>query len=272
MSHARLVAQDCNALQHRIVIIAIISPVVRFRRQPRQICMRQSLEIMKLGQQSNLGMSFSRSSLKRPERPGPAHFNDDFIRKPSDGSALVSASRTSSSISSRKPAVKIFVVYDSDPSRDRARQMEKDLGRRLGCSFDFSVSSWKLKSLWHPKMVQMAADVAAKAEIVLFSLVSGGELPQAVKNWLGKVLTNNPAHKVCLLALLETGGTFTPRLSPAEVYVSNLSSKIGVDCLCYSDSIPLPRLGRHKWQHKREQSRQRIHSAPPKDTFHAFLE
>jgi hypothetical protein len=234
--------------------------------------MRQSPEIMKLGQQSSPGMSFRRSPMQQPESSGPTRFNEDFIPKPSDGNAFVSASLTSSSISSRKSAVKIFVVYDSDLSRDRARQMENDLGRRLGCSFDFSVSSWKLKSLWHPKMVRMAADAAAKAEIILFSLVSGGELPQAVKNWLGNVLINNPAHKVCLLALLETGGTFGPRLSPAEVYVSNLSSKIGVDCLCYSDSIPLARLGRHKRQRKREQSRQRIHSAPPKDSFHAFLE
>ena len=268
MSHARLVAQACSTLQHRIAIISIISRFVRFRLQPRQISMRQSLEIIELGQQSNPGTSFRRSSMKRPESPGTARFNEDFICKPSNDNAPVSARRTSSSISSRKPAVKIFVVYDSDLSRDRARHMEKDLGRRLGCSFDFSVSSWKLKSLWHPKMVQMAANAAAKAEIVLFSLVSGGELPQAVKNWLGKVLINNPAHKVCLLALLETGGTFTLRLSPAEVYVSNLSSKIGIDCLCYSDSIPLARLGRHK----REQSRRRPHFVPPKDTFHAFME
>jgi hypothetical protein len=253
-------------------MISIISRLVRFRRQLRQIYMRQSLEIMELGVQSNPGMSFRRSSTRRPEKPGLVRFNEDFIRKPSDGNPLVPASRTPSSISSRKSAVKIFVVYDSDLSRDRARHMEEDLGRRLGCSFDFSVSSWKLKSLWHPKMVRMAADAAAKAEIILFSLVSGGELPQAVKNWLDKVLINSPAHKVCLLALLETGGTFTPRLSPAEVYVSNLSSKIGVDCLCYSDSIPLARLGRHKWQRKREQSRQRLHSAPLNDTFRAFLE
>jgi hypothetical protein len=234
--------------------------------------MRQLLEIKKLGPQSDRGMSSKHPSIERPESPGPARFNEDFICKPSNGNALVSARRTSSSISSRKPAVKIFVVYDSDLSRDRARHVEKDLGRRLGWSFDFSVSSWKLKSLWHPKMVQTAADAAVKADIVLFSLVSGGELPQAVKNWLGKVLINNPAHKVCLLALLETGGTFTLRLSPAEVYVSNLSSKIGVDCLCYSESIPLARLARHNRQNRREQSWQRLHSASPKDTFHAFQE
>lgn len=207
--------------------------------------MRQSLEIMKLDQQSNPGMAVRRFSVKRPEGPGAARFKDNFIRKSSDGNALVSASRTSASFSSRKPSVKIFVVYDSDLSRDRARQTQEELGRRLGCSFTFSISAWKLKSLWHPKMLRMATAAAIDAEIILFSLFSGGDLPQAVKNWLEKGLINTPVHRVCLLALLEIGGTLVPRLSPAEVYLSSLSSKIGVDCLCYSDSIPLARFGGH---------------------------
>jgi hypothetical protein len=44
-----------------------------------------------------------------------------------------------------------------------------------------------------------------------------------------------------LLALLETGGMIVPQLSSAEIYLSRLASKAGVDCLCYSDSIPLTR-------------------------------
>jgi hypothetical protein len=139
--------------------------------------------------------------------------------KPSDGDALVSASHTSAATASRKPAVKIFVVYDSDLSRDRVRQTQEELGRRLGCSFTFSISAWKLKSLWHPKMLRMATEAAINAEIILFSLFSGGDLPHAVKNWLEKGLINTPAHRVCLLALLETGSTLMPQLSPAEVYL-----------------------------------------------------
>ena len=105
-----------------------------------------------------------------------------------------------------------------------------------------------MKSLWHPKMLRMAAEAAVNAEIIVFSLLAGGDMPQAVKNWLEKGLVNTPGNRVCLLALLETGGTLMPRLSSAEVYLSSLSSKIGVDCLCYSDSIPMARFGRHNRQ------------------------
>jgi hypothetical protein len=94
----------------------------------------------------------------------------------------------------------------------------------------------------------MATETAVNAEIIVFSLLSGRDMPQAVKNWLEKGLVNTPGNRVCLLALLETGGALMPLLSPAEVYLSNLSSKIGVDCLCYSDSIPMARFGRHNRQ------------------------
>lgn len=211
--------------------------------------MRQTLEIMKPVQQSNCAVLPDRTSMKPSEGPGLALYDKNFIQKTSNGNAHMAASGPAASFPSRRPVIKIFVVYDDDLSRDRARHMEEDLGRRLGCSFNISISSWKLKSLWHPKMLQTATDAAAKAEIILFSLLSGRDLPQAAKNWLENGLITNPAHKTCLLALLETGGVLMPRLSPAEVYLSNLSSKVGVDCLCYSDSIPLARFSRYNRQH-----------------------
>jgi len=210
--------------------------------------MRQSLEVMKRGQELNCGISFKRTPIKPDDGPGLALCDEDFIRKPSDGNTLVSASHASASVSIRKPALRIFVAYDSQLSRDRAGQIEEELGRRLGRSFTFSISAWKLKSLWHPKMLRMATETAVNAEIIVFSLLSGRDMPQAVKNWLEKGLVNTPGNRVCLLALLETGGALMPLLSPAEVYLSNLSSKIGVDCLCYSDSIPMARFGRHNRQ------------------------
>ena len=119
--------------------------------------------------------------------------------------------------------------------------MQEQLTRQLGHSFTFSVSWWSLKSFWHPKMRQVAADAIAKADIILFALLSGGELPQTLTKWLEETLQHGAPHRVSLLALLETGGMIVPRLSSAEIYLSHLASEAGVDCLCYSDSIPLAR-------------------------------
>ena len=147
----------------------------------------------------------------------------------------------------QKPVIRIFTVYEHDLNRNRAQLMQEELTRRLGRSFNFSVSWWRLKSLWHPKMLRVAADAVAQADIMLFALLSGGELPQTLTKWLEETLLHNTTHRVSLLALLETGGMIVPRLSSAEIYLSRLASEAGVDCLCYSDSIPLARTN---WRRK----------------------
>jgi len=90
-------------------------------------------------------------------------------------------------------------------------------------------------------MRQVAADAIAKADILLFALLSGGELPQTLTKWIEEQLFDKTTHRIALLALLETGGMIVPRLSSAEIYLSHLASQARVDCLCYSDGIPLAR-------------------------------
>ena len=144
----------------------------------------------------------------------------------------------------QKPVIRIFTVYEHDLNRNRAQLMQEELTRRLGRSFSFSVSWWRLKSLWHPKMLRVAADAVAKADIIFFALLSGGGLPQTLTKWLEERLLHDATHRISLLALLETGGRIVPRLSSAEICLSHLARQAGLDCLCYSDGIPLARTNR----------------------------
>lgn len=141
----------------------------------------------------------------------------------------------------QKPVIRIFVVYERDLNRNRAQLMQEQLAQRLGHCFDFSVSWWSLKSFWHPKMRRVAANAIARADIVLFALRAGVKLPRMLTKWIEERLFRKTTHRVALLALLETGGMIRPRLSSAEIYLSHLASEVGVDCLCYSDGIPLAR-------------------------------
>ncbi len=109
--------------------------------------------------------------------------------------------------------------------------MQEELTRRLGQSFNFSVSWWRLKSFWHPKMRQVAADAISKADIILFALRPGGELPQTLTEWIEERLFHKTTQRVALLALLETGGMIVPLLSRAEMCLRHLASRAGMDCL-----------------------------------------
>ena len=146
--------------------------------------------------------------------------------------------RLAGSLSIHRPRINIFVVYQHGLNRERALVTQEELARKLGQSFTISLSWWRLESLWHPKMCRVATEAIARADIILFSLLSGAELTHTVRELIEQQLLNNLPHRVSLLALLETGGISAPRLSPAAIYLSRLSAKAGVDCLCYRDTPP----------------------------------
>jgi hypothetical protein len=145
------------------------------------------------------------------------------------------------------------------PSAGQQFLAREELSRRLGQSFSFSVSWRSLESLADPEIQKATARFVAEADVICFSLSSGGELPQNVTKWIEKGLFERKTSKLCLLALVETGGMIEPCLSRAEIYLSHLSSAAGVDCLCYSDSIPIPRCIRNN--HRGRQPRKRTRPA-----------
>jgi hypothetical protein len=183
-------------------------------------------------------MSLQRSSIKIAEDHG-RHMGLRF-ETPMPEAHLPQIRHWGSS-QKQKPTIRIFAVYEHDLNRKRAQLMQEELTRRLGHSFNFSVSWWRLKSYWHPKMRQVAADAISKADIILFALRPGGELPQTLTKWIEERLFHKTTHRVALLALVKTGGMIVPLLSPAEIYLRHLASRAGLDCLCYSDSISLTR-------------------------------
>src|SRR5580658_5530053 len=129
-------------------------------------------------------------------------------------SACVGERQRSVSGRTHRPIIKIVIIYESDVNRDRAQFMREELARRLGQSFTFSDSWWSLKSLGNPETRMEAACSVADADVICFSLLSGAELPQNVTKWIEKGVLERKTNKLCLLALVETGGMVVPRLSP----------------------------------------------------------
>jgi hypothetical protein len=150
-----------------------------------------------------------------------------------------------------RPTVKIFVVYELETNRKRVESMQQELSRRLGRSFTFSVSWWSLKSLSDACIRNVAASFVAGADILCFSLVTGGVLPDCVTKWIDKLALHGETFRPALLALVESGGVRGPQLSHTEVYLSHLATAAKVDCLCYSDGKPATRTTRVMKQENR---------------------
>jgi hypothetical protein len=108
-----------------------------------------------------------------------------------------------SSCPMHRPIIKVFIVYETDLNRDRAQFMREELTRRLGQSFAFSVSWWSLESLGDTETQKVAAHPLAEADIICFSLLSGGELPQNVTKWIEKGLFERKANNLLKPSLID---------------------------------------------------------------------
>ncbi|MCI0352199.1 MAG: hypothetical protein L0Z53_22495, partial [Acidobacteriales bacterium] len=130
-----------------------------------------------------------------------------------------------------RPSITVLVVYEDDASRERAMRAEAQLAQNLSSSVNVRFSWWKLKLFFHPRIMQLATEALRKADIVLFAISVGGELPLVARAWIEAELGNRDCHQCGLLALLETGAGGLPRPSPAELFLSDVARNAGLDFL-----------------------------------------
>ncbi|MCI0745484.1 MAG: hypothetical protein L0Y58_08775 [Verrucomicrobia subdivision 3 bacterium] len=130
-----------------------------------------------------------------------------------------------------RPSVTVLVVYQDDTSRERAMCADAHLVQSLGESIDLRFSWWKLRSFFHPRIIQLATEALRKADIVLFSISLGGELPLVVRAWIEAELTDRDCYQCGLLALLETGAGTPQQLSSARLFLSEVARNAGLEFL-----------------------------------------
>ncbi|MCI0535512.1 MAG: hypothetical protein L0Z50_09800 [Verrucomicrobiales bacterium] len=136
-----------------------------------------------------------------------------------------------------KSAIAICVVYDDDLARDRAQRVGPHLLRELGALLEVSFSWWKSKFFYHPRILQMASDAAARADIILFSWHSGNHLPLVITDWLNTALARRDESEVVLVSLLGTGVPASLQSSPAVACLSQIARKASMDFLSYADPV-----------------------------------
>lgn len=135
-----------------------------------------------------------------------------------------------------KSSIEVLIVYDNERTRARALRTQAHLIKELGTSFRLHFTSWSFKSLWHPKMMQMATTAASKADIIIFSVLQGRDLPHMVKKWIEDWTPLRNGDQPTVLALLETFNPFAPRTSIARSFLGEAARRSGVDFIsCASD-------------------------------------
>lgn len=132
------------------------------------------------------------------------------------------------------PTIEIVIIYDDERTRARALRAQAHLMQEFGSSLRLHFSSFSFKSLWHPKMMRMATKAAIEADIIIFSVLLGRDLPQLVKSWIEEWATVSNRVRPTALALLETASPVAPRTSVARFVLGETARRCGMDFVASS--------------------------------------
>lgn len=151
--------------------------------------------------------------------------------------------RSQESSSSSRRWLHVAVLYGDPTSRDRAAQAERRLISTLAPIVDLRFAWSSIKCLFHPGVLPLATRALRTADIILFSITAGENLPLPVRAWLETELSGRNGVSCALLALIEPATTRREQPSPLHTFLRELAQQCGFDFLPGADqSLPARKL------------------------------
>ena len=128
------------------------------------------------------------------------------------------------------------IFYDDDFARDRAMQLCDRLTDRFHEDPPFDFSWWRIRHLKDPGVAQLAAQVAARADLVFVSS-SRAEPPVELKDWIDDWLPRRRGHEGALVTWVDRSPKGA-KDSQLESYLRSVARKGQLDFLPLMDTAP----------------------------------
>lgn len=119
------------------------------------------------------------------------------------------------------------IVYADETARERAIQLCGRLAARFRMDPKFEFSWWNVRYLKDPQIAELAAQVAARADLLLFSS-SGGEPQRELKNWIRSWLPRRRGQGALVAWVNRSGKAKTTQL---ELYLEDVAEQGEMDFL-----------------------------------------
>jgi hypothetical protein len=127
------------------------------------------------------------------------------------------------------------IFYDDDFARDRAMQLCDRLTDRFHEDPAFGFSWWRIRHLKDPAVAQLAAQVAAHADLVFVS--SSREEPAVeLKEWIKDWLPRRQGHEGALVTWVNRPPTSTKAETQLESYLRSVAKEGQLDFLPLIDA------------------------------------
>jgi hypothetical protein len=133
-------------------------------------------------------------------------------------------------------ACRLAVIYDDQEARNRVACLVDNLRRSLGRDIELAESWWKFSLLRQHGLGELAADDAARADLVLFSFGEGNDLPNDIAVFNDLWVKRRETQEGLLGILLNHSTVSIPRIESLREYFAGLARKAGLDFVTNLDS------------------------------------
>jgi hypothetical protein len=133
---------------------------------------------------------------------------------------------------------KLVVVIYEDPSlRERAVRFCEHLAEHQFP--ELTLDWWSFPVLSQPAVSHSAVEKAVGADVVVFAMAAGGDLPDEVKLWIEKWLNKRGEREGAIVGLLRCEEGMHETASFREIYLRHIAHRAGMDYL--SHAVPTRR-------------------------------
>src|SRR4051794_7290746 len=136
------------------------------------------------------------------------------------------------------------IAHENDPSSgELANQLCRAMEREFGGDLGFEFGWWTFDRLADSKELHAAAEDAAEADLILFSVHAGNELPRPVQEWIEAGLARRRKTGGAVAILI--GPAQAPRAAnwPIDCYLRYLAERAAMDFWVstpFETSEPMP--------------------------------
>ena len=123
------------------------------------------------------------------------------------------------------------MLYEDSATRDHAAFVATHLAARLGGEIKLQMTWWRIHSLSDPRIGWEATEAAVAADVIVFALHAGREVPPEMRNWVESWVDSRETTLGAIAGLVGITATPDNWVSPRHQFLHQLATRAGMDYL-----------------------------------------
>jgi hypothetical protein len=122
-----------------------------------------------------------------------------------------------------RPVFRVLLAYSDLPTAIGALQTYRRIAHTVETHYNVRCSLWHFDHLADDRLLDLAAEEAAEADMIILATAAGHDLPKAVGTWLESLSAPSRASRRALVALLHGPPGGTRPEGPAFTYLETVA-------------------------------------------------